>query len=146
VPCPGRVFVRGRSPDVILGTGIDLIEVSRFRHEAARRGGDLVEAVLSPFELECCRRSACPYRFSAARFAAKEALLKALGTGLEGRISWQDVEVLEAAGAVAMTLRGETRREADRLGVTTVHVALSHTRSHAAAAVVLEGEAAAALP
>lgn len=125
---------------MILGLGIDLIEVSRFERHIARHGEDVIEQVLSAPEMACCRRARHPHRAYATRFAAKEAFLKALGTGLAGGISWHDAEVEGAGtGRPRLTVRGLARRRLDELGATRVHLDLTHTARHAAAVVVLEG-------
>jgi holo-[acyl-carrier protein] synthase len=127
---------------VILGLGIDLIEVSRLEREMARHGDGVIEALFAPAELGVCRRARRPLRAFAIRFAAKEALLKALGTGLSGHVSWHDIEVLGEQGAGAVCLGGAARAAADRLGVTRVHLATARAGRQALASVVLEGGAA----
>src|SRR5512132_4106114 len=83
-----------RAPPVILGLGMDLLEVSRIEREIESRGDGLIEEVLLPTAIAFCRSMHHPCRHYAARFAAKEALFKALGTGRAGAISWLDAEVL----------------------------------------------------
>jgi holo-[acyl-carrier protein] synthase len=126
---------------VILGCGIDLMEVARFEREAARRGDALVEELFGAGELAWCRRRRRPAEGYAMGYAAKEALFKALGTGKVGRMAWRDVEIAwpETAGRPAMTLGGETAAVAASMGVTAVLVTMATTREHAVAAVILEG-------
>ena len=126
---------------MILGVGLDLVEVARFERDVTRHGGAFLEELFSPGEIAYCQGMRRPYPFYAARFAAREALVKALGTGREGSMSWRDAEVRkEASGKPYLVLHGETRRVAELLGVTRVHLSLTHTEEHAGATVVLEGE------
>jgi holo-[acyl-carrier protein] synthase len=124
---------------VILGLGMDLIEVSRFEREVESRGEGLLEEILRPAEIADCRALHRPCRHYAARFAAKEALFKALGTGRSGEMSWLDAEVLkDGSGKPSLRLSGETARLAGRMGVRRVHVSLSHSEQCAGAVVALE--------
>ena len=127
---------------MILGCGIDLMEIARFERELARRGGGLVEELFGPPELAWCRRRRRACEGYAMAFAAKEALFKALGTGMVGRMTWGDVAIAwpEGAAQPAMTLSGETAAVAAAMGAGGVHVAVAATREHAVAWVVLEGE------
>ena len=124
---------------MILGSGVDLMEVARFEEEVARRGGGLVEELFGPGELAWCRRRRRPCEGYAMVYAAKEALFKALGTGKVGRMAWHDVEVAWHGGTTrpAMTLAGETASVAAAAGVTGLHVTVTTTREHAVAWVVL---------
>jgi len=124
---------------MIVGIGLDLIEIARFDGELSRGGNDLVEEVLLPAEVAYCRSLHSPSASYAARFAAKEAFFKALGTGLRGRLGWHDVEVVRSPeGAPSLRLGGEAERLASERGVRRVHVSLTHSRTHAASAVILE--------
>ena len=98
------------------------------------------ERVFTAGEREYCeRRGAVAAQHYAARFAAKEALLKALGTGWRDGIAWQDVEVVNREdGKPSLAITGKAREIADRLGVAAAHISLSHTAEHAIAQVVLE--------
>jgi holo-[acyl-carrier protein] synthase len=124
---------------VILGCGVDLMEVARFEREAARRGNGLVEELFSASELAWCRRRRRAAEGYAMAFAAKEALFKALGTGKVGRMAWSDIEVAWPGGhaRASMTLTGETAAVADSLGVTGMHVSMASTRTLAVAWVVV---------
>jgi holo-[acyl-carrier protein] synthase len=115
----------------VVGVGIDVVDVSRF-DEALQRTPGLRHRVFTPAE------AALPLASLAARFAAKEALAKALGapTGL----AWHDAEIVSAdSGDPAFVLRATVRARAEALGVATVHVSLSHDAGIASAVVVLEG-------
>jgi len=137
---PGVAGARGAEGSMILGVGTDLLEVARFERRAAAEGHDLLAALFLPAEIEHCRAKLRPHPFYAARFAAKEALFKALGTGVTGGLSWHEVEVVrDRLGKPTLRLTGRTREAAERLGVARVHVSLTHTDTHAAAVVVLEG-------
>jgi holo-[acyl-carrier protein] synthase len=124
---------------VILGLGMDLIEVSRFEREVQSRGDGLLAEILLPSEIAWCRAMHRPSRHYAARFAAKEALFKALGTGRTGAISWLDAEVVrDESGKPSLVLSGETARVARQMGVRRVHVSLTHSGPCAGAIVALE--------
>jgi holo-[acyl-carrier protein] synthase len=135
---------------VILGCGVDLVEVARFEQEVARRGDGLVDELFTAGELAWCRRRR---RRRAAEglamgYAAKEALFKAIGTGKVGRMAWSDIEVAWPAGAErpGVTLTGETAAEAERIGVTTVHLALASCLEFGIAWVVVAGRGSGPFP
>ena len=124
---------------MIVGIGVDLVEVERIRREVERNGEQVLQEVLTPDELEYCRSMARPYPSLAVRFAAKEALLKALGTGKRGAMSWQDQKVRrDELGKPDLVLTGPTGEAVRELGADRVHLSLTHTAEHAMAAVVLE--------
>jgi holo-[acyl-carrier protein] synthase len=124
----------------ILGLGVDLIEVKRFEREEARQGGDFARAFLLPAEIDRASRDPHPDAARAAHFAAKEAFLKALGTGLRGRLKWHDLEVVPRAGrGVALVIHGEAARLLAERGIDQVELSLTHTHGHAAALVVIAG-------
>ena len=126
---------------MILGCGVDLMEVARFEQEVARRGDGLIEELFSAGELAWCRRRRRAAEGYAMAYAAKEALFKAIGTGKVGRMAWRDVEVAwpKESGRPAITLAGETAIVAEGVGVRAVHLALARTRAFAAAMVIVEG-------
>lgn len=128
---------------MILGIGTDLVDVERFRRVAERHGDGFLERLFSPAEIEGCRRMRRPAEHLAARFAAREAMVKALGTGLVGPMSWRDMEVVpaEAPGLYRVELRGGMRAEAERQGATGVLLSLATTRAVAAATVVITSSA-----
>jgi holo-[acyl-carrier protein] synthase len=125
---------------MILGTGLDLLDTARFSRVAARHGAGFVEGLFSAAERAWCARQRRPDEHLAARFAAREALLKALGTGLVGSMSWKDVEVVpgRARGTASLVVRGAVGAEAARQGVRRIHLALATTRALAMASVILE--------
>jgi holo-[acyl-carrier protein] synthase len=116
---------------VIVGVGIDVVDVERFMKTLERTPG-LRDRVFTPAE------AVRPPASLAARFAAKEAVAKALGA--PGTLHWHDAEVVsEASGRPLMTMRGTVLARAESLGVTSCHLSLSHDAGIASAVVVLEG-------
>lgn len=124
---------------MIVSIGIDIIEVARVR-EVLSRTPRFVERVFTLGERAYCDgRGVVAAQHYAARFAAKEAVLKALQTGWSGGISWHDVEVAARdSGAPYLILTGEALRLFEETGATAIHLTLSHTSEHAVAQVVLE--------
>jgi holo-[acyl-carrier protein] synthase len=124
---------------VIISIGIDIIEVRRVR-EVMTRTPRFVERVFTPMERAYCDgRGAVAAEHYAARFAAKEAVLKALQTGWTGGIAWQDIEVAQrATGAPFLQFHGRVRQLYEQSGATANHLSISHTTEHAIAEVILE--------
>ena len=122
----------------IYGIGIDIVEVTRI-HEASRRWGPrFEERIYTHQELTYCGDTPSRYWRLAARFAAKEATLKALGTGLTTGMRWQDVEIqADAVGKPQIVLHGEVRRYAHTQNISSVFVSMSHTNTYAVAQVTL---------
>lgn len=124
---------------MIVGTGIDIAEVARIRANAERFGERFLERVFTPAERAYADRKANRYERYAARFAAKEAGMKALGTGWRRGVRWQDFEVANlATGKPTLLLHGQAARIAAQLGVTSVSLSLTHTAQQGMAFVVLE--------
>jgi holo-[acyl-carrier protein] synthase len=123
----------------ILGVGVDLVEVGRIERAVGRQGIDLLREFLGAAELERCLRSPRPFVAVAACFAAKEALVKAIGTGRSGGVSWADAEVFPGGAPPRLALAGEAGARVAALGARRIHLSLACTRRHAAALVVLEG-------
>jgi holo-[acyl-carrier protein] synthase len=124
---------------MIVSIGIDIIEVARIR-EVMHRTPRFRERIFTAAEQTYCdSRGVVAEQHYAARYAAKEAALKALQTGWRGGISWHDVEIgsLES-GAPVITFHGEARKLFEASGATSAHLSLSHTTEHAVAQVVLE--------
>jgi holo-[acyl-carrier protein] synthase len=127
---------------LIVGLGIDLIEVQRVARSTERYGDRFLRRIYHPRELEQTRGERVQYL--AARFAVKEAVFKALGTGWARGIRWVDVEVQNLpSGQPVLLLHGAAAEHARSLGVDRAHVTISHTAGHAAAVVVLESTAGA---
>ena len=124
---------------MIVSIGIDIIEVARIR-EVLLRTPRFRERVFTAAERAYCDgRGAVAAQHYAARFAAKEAMLKALQTGWRGGISWQDVEIASReSGAPYLILHGLVKDLFSSSGATAVHLSLSHTSEHAIAEVILE--------
>jgi holo-[acyl-carrier protein] synthase len=125
---------------MIKGIGTDIIEVGRVERESARLGPDFLQRLFTPGEIDYCESKRRPFESYAARFAAKEAFLKALGTGGRDGISWQDIEVIrDARGRPELVLRGRAEALARERGISKVFVSLSHSHEFATAVTVLEG-------
>jgi len=126
---------------VILGIGVDLMEVARMERALSRWGEKMAHRLFHAAEREECARRLRPGECLSATFAAKEAFLKALGTGLARGIQWQDVELVRKRGA-APTLRvtGRARVILDEWGATRTWVSVSHQGGFSVAVVVIEGE------
>lgn len=124
---------------MIISIGIDIIEVRRVR-ETIERTPRFAERVFTAAERAYCEsRGAVAAQHYAARFAAKEAALKALQTGWSGGISWQDVEVsAKESGAPLVFFHGRARELYEESGATSAHISIAHTTEHAIAQVILE--------
>ena len=124
---------------MIVSIGIDIIEVYRIRETLARTPR-FAERVFTERERAYCEaKGAAAAQSFAARFAAKEAFLKALKTGWRGKITWQDIEVVsDEKGVPSLEIRGEARKIFDDLGANRIHLSISHTTEHAIAEVILE--------
>ena len=125
---------------MIIGTGIDIIEIERVRMMHERFGPRFHDRVFLQGEIEYCLRQADPAPHLAARFAAKEAISKALGTGIGAQLSWHDMEVQrEVSGRPMAILHGKGTSLLQKLGGMEIQLSLSHTRGQAAAMAVLVG-------
>jgi holo-[acyl-carrier protein] synthase len=124
---------------VIISIGTDIVEVHRIR-ETIERTPRFVERVFTENERAYCdSKGAAAAQHYAARFSAKEAALKSLGTGWAGKIGWQDIEVRSnERGAPYLEIKGGALEVMNSLGATAIHVSLSHTTEHATAQVILE--------
>lgn len=129
---------------MIVGTGIDVIEIERVARALARHGDRFAARVFSRAERAECARFVRPAPQYALRFAAKEAVMKAVGTGWAKGVRWVDIEVVasSAGRAAGVQLHGRVAQIARQQGAVRVHLALSRTRSHALAVVVCEAGAA----
>ena len=124
---------------MIIGTGIDIIEVPRVAATIERFGRRFLDRVFTPAEIRYCDSKQNRAERYAARFAAKEAALKAIGTGWRLGVSWRDVEVgREPSGRPTVRFSGRAGEFAARLGVKRAAVSLSHTEQQALAQVILE--------
>ena len=118
----------------MLGIGTDITECLRIAQMIERHGELFVSRVYTPHEIDYCRSRRMATQHFAGRWAAKEAVLKAIGTGWRRGISWRDIEVRNtAAGRPVARLQGGTLEIAEKLGIRCVLVSISHCRSHATA-------------
>jgi holo-[acyl-carrier protein] synthase len=125
---------------MIVGTGIDLVEIDRIKHSVERFGGRFLDRVYTGAEQAYCLRKRNAAESLAARFAAKEAGAKALGTGINHGVSWLEIEVVrEPGGRPTIVFHGRACDFANRLGTKSVALSITHTGSLAMASVVLEG-------
>ncbi len=126
---------------MIVGTGIDMVEVSRIASALERFGERFIDRIFTESEIRYCDSKQNRAERYAARFAAKEAGLKAIGTGWRHGISWREVEVKrESSGRPRLAFSGRAGEFAARLGVTRASLSLSHTAEHAIAQVILEND------
>ncbi len=124
---------------MIVGTGIDIVEVPRVKAAIERFGERFLQRIYTTGEIQYCRSKHNAVERFAARFAAKEAALKAIGTGWRGGVTWHDVEVRrQPSGKPTVAFSGKGKEFADRLGVKHAYLSLSHTAEHAIAQVILE--------
>lgn len=124
---------------MILGTGIDIIEVERVSASVTRFGDRFLGRVLVPDEIAYCQSHKNPGPHIAARFAAKEAISKAFGTGIGAALGWQDIEIRRhESGEPYVQLHGKGLDLLAARGARRIHVSLSHTATYAAAVAVLE--------
>lgn len=126
---------------MILGTGIDLAEVDRIRAAIERYGDKFIQRIYTPKEIAYVQRKANKYERYAARFAAKEAGMKAIGTGWRHGITWQDFEVTNLpSGRPTISFHGAAARFAEKMGVKRSHLSLTHTAQYGQAFLILEGD------
>ena len=126
---------------MIAGLGVDLVETARIRDSLARFGDRFKKRVFCAGEQEYCDRMADPSIHYAGRFAAKEAVSKAFGTGIGRRVGWLDIEVIRDAGTgePSIRLHGKGLDLLRGRGVEKVLVSLAHTKDYAVATAALEG-------
>ena len=125
---------------MILGTGIDLAEVDRIRAAITRHGRRFIERIYTPAEIAYVERKANRFERYAGRFAAKEAGMKAIGTGWKRGVRWQDFEVANLpSGRPTLRLHGEAERLAGKMGVKSISLSITHTAELGMAHVILEG-------
>jgi holo-[acyl-carrier protein] synthase len=124
----------------IVGHGIDIVETARIRQMVDEHGQHFLDRCFTPLEQAYCDRGAKRrFEHMAGRFAAKEAVLKALGTGWRGGIAWTDIEVqTDPAGRPLVVLSGQCQRLAREAGITHWHLSISHIQTHATASAIAE--------
>ena len=124
---------------MILGIGIDIIEVARVHASVERFGERFLKRILLPDEIAYCQSHKLPAPFIAARFAAKEAISKAFGTGIGAQLGWHDMEVKrKESGEPFVVLHGKGQKLLEERGGRAVLISLSHTDTYAAAVAILE--------
>jgi holo-[acyl-carrier protein] synthase len=124
---------------LIVGLGVDIADVGRMQGAIERHGEHFLRRVFTPAEIEYCESQRSRYERYAARFAAKEAAMKALGTGWRRGVRWVDIEVgRELSGKPVLRLRGAARAIADQLGAKHIALSLTHTETQALAQVIFE--------
>lgn len=124
---------------MIVGAGIDVVEVDRIREAIERYGDRFLQRIYTPLEIAYVSRKANRYERYAARFAAKEAGMKAIGTGWRRGVTWKDFEVVNLPGGrPTLRLSGAAAEIARRLGVRNISLSLTHTSASGMAYVILE--------
>ena len=125
---------------MIIGIGLDVIEVSRIKSTVSRWGSRFEKRVFTDKEISYCNCKKDRFQRLACRFAAKEALFKALGTGWSKGTEWKEIEVTnDVMGKPLITLSGKTEEISRQLGVVNIFVSITSTENYGAAQVVLEG-------
>lgn len=126
---------------ILIGHGIDLVDNARIDRACKQHPERFLARILTKAERAYCQKMKNPIPHIAGRFAAKEAILKVIGTGWRGRIAWTDIEITnDASGRPEVALCGHTREVADRLGISRILVSITHTDRFAAASAVGVGE------
>jgi holo-[acyl-carrier protein] synthase len=124
---------------MIVGTGIDIAEVPRIREAIARHGQRFLKRIFTDGEIQYCDSKANRVERYAARFAAKEAGMKAIGTGWNHGVRWRDIEVArKPGGRPTLVLHGKAAEFAAQLGANNIALSLTHTAHQAIAQVILE--------
>jgi holo-[acyl-carrier protein] synthase len=123
---------------MIIGVGLDLVDVRDFQSEVDEKRQEWLERVFTVAEREYCSRQPDPYRHFAGTLAAKEATLKALGTGWTDQSDWQNIEVTRELEKPNLMLSGPLMEMSMRLKINQLFLSITHTRDHAAAVVVLQ--------
>jgi len=134
------------SPAVIIGGGIDVVEIARVERALARRGERLQRRVYTERELADCTRRGRSAPHFALRFAVKEAGMKAIGTGWRRGVAWRDFETVESERGLSIEIRGRALEIARERGFARAWVGASYTRTHAFAQVVIEGTGSRSAP
>jgi len=125
---------------LIVGTGLDLVETQRISQVLHTHGDRFVDKVYTAHERSYCAAGNTVQRL-AARFAAKEAVMKALGTGWSTGVGWKSIEIISSGGKPEVALHGPAQAVAARLGIAYIHLSLSHTATTAGAVAIAESEA-----
>jgi holo-[acyl-carrier protein] synthase len=125
----------------VLGIGTDIVECLRIAQVIERHGEQFINRVFTPHEIEYCSSRAAATQHYAGRWAAKEAVMKALGTGWVRGVNWTDIEIRnENGGRPAVSFRGSVRDLVESLGISEMHISISHCRTHATAYALATGD------
>jgi holo-[acyl-carrier protein] synthase len=125
---------------MILGLGMDISEVARVKASLDRFGDHFLKRILHPGEINYCRAYRNPAQYVAVRFAAKEAISKAFGTGIGSQLGWHDMEICRKdSGEPFVVLHGGGQRLFEARGAKQLLISLTHTENYVAAVAVLEG-------
>lgn len=134
-----RAFGRGH---VIIGLGLDIAEIDRIEAAITRHGAAIIERLFTPREVAYCESHRNKFERYAGRFAAKEAAMKALGTGWRAGVRWRDIEVIrELSGKPTLELQGVARERASKMGVKNISLTITHSGNLALAEVIFENGA-----
>ena len=124
---------------MIVGLGVDMEEITRLREVIERHGKIFLERIFTPAEIAYCERHRDPVERYTARFAAKEATMKALGTGWSKGVRWRDIEVTRMPGGrPTIVLHGVAGKHAERMGARHISLSITHSGNFALAEVILE--------
>lgn len=124
---------------MIKGVGIDFVEIERVRKALESGKEHFLSRVFTLQEIEYCQKGKDAFQKYAARFAAKEATMKALGTGWGKGVNWKDIEVVsDREGVPQLVLRGKSQEIFEKIGARTVHISLTHHKTLASAIVIIE--------
>ncbi len=135
------------APAGVLGIGVDIAETARIEHSVARFGDRFLHRCFWPTEVAYCQSMKFPALHLAARFAAKEAIAKAFGTGIGAQLGWNDTEILRRdSGEPYVVLHGKGAALAQARGVAAVLVSLSHCQAYGIAQAVIVGPAPSSIP
>src|ERR1700733_8989666 len=132
----------GSEAHVIVGLGLDIAEIARIEAALTRHGAPILERLYPPAEVAYCESHRNKFERYAGRFAAKEAAMKALGTGWRAGIRWRDIEVIrEPSGKPTLDLQGVARERANKMGVKNISLTITHSGNLALAEVIFENGA-----
>lgn len=124
---------------MIHGTGVDIIEIARIQKSIQKYSGKFEERVFTTREIDYCRSKAEPFKHFAARFAAKEAILKSMGTGMADGITWKDMEILnQESGRPVLSLTGRGKDVFNSLNLKNIHISMTHDKQYAVAQAIAE--------
>ncbi len=124
---------------MIVGLGLDIAEIDRIEAAITRHGAPILERLYTPAEVAYCESHRNKFERYAGRFAAKEAAMKALGTGWRRGVRWRDIEIIrEPSGKPSLALKGAAKQIADGLGVKNISVTITHSGNLALAEVIFE--------